>query len=275
MNYNQLYDIFPIIYDTVERYKVLRGLGNSRETVLDIINKENEQELQDEDDRFSVILGTAIALCRKNELTPEVMREAQALLEIKLQQQDEEQDSVRKILMALRGQISPEKLGAETHYPIRRIYKPDWVIGDTFIHRLTHPSAEEAHIQGWYVVFRKVGEYRDNKMNDIQIVYVTVCPPDKIPKTAKELNQLGVLRMMHHDAGWDYYGHIGFSSRKNEESWALTRIGNFPEIQVPVDATSEDPRFSMPLFGRLTKNDAQPDYEEFVCRTIRHNGIGK
>ena len=109
----------------------------------------------------------------------------------------------------------------------------------------------------------------------MQLVYITICRPDSIPKTERELRALGCLRMMKHDEKWDYIGQLFFRNRKDEETWRLRKIGCFPNAGAPNDSTRENPLVSMPLFGTLRRNSNHLDYEDLVCHLIRFCGINK
>ncbi len=82
-------------------------------------------------------------------------------------------------------------------------------MGDTFIHKLTHPSAEKAGIMGWYAVFQKAAEYEDELKKVTQIVYV--CP--EIPRTQEEIYHLARVRFARRGKGkWEYLAQLTFKN---------------------------------------------------------------
>lgn len=272
---NQKIDsIFPIMDELINTYRAHRKRGDTRDAAIEQLRMEYKQELADCDDGPVVRIGIALALCQKDELTQSVLEEAQAAVgELLAEQWD---DSMRSALHKLESYINdPRRLGDEAKYRVRKSYIPQWEVGDTFSHVLTHYMAKYAGVYGWYVLFRKVGEYVDDKQQHHQLVYVTLCPPERLPHTAEELRKLGFLRMMPHDGGkWDYLAQISFKSKKDEASYGLTQIGTFPDAGCPEDRTIENPLVTMPLFGQLKRDSMLPDYEDAVCRIYKRNGIG-
>ncbi len=163
--------------------------------------------------------------------------------------------------------------GNEAAYRAKRFYAPDWAVGDTFCHTLTHPRATALGIEGWFILFCKVGEYMDWIEQPIQLMYVTLCPPGELPQTSAQLQALGILRMMRHDETWDYLAQLTIQSKRGETAFALSKIGNFPDIVPPEDRTVENPQVSMPLFSMREKGEPWPAYEDQICRLYRRNGM--
>ena len=156
----------------------------------------------------------------------------------------------------------------------KRSYSINWAVGDTFAHQLTHPAAEKAGIHGWYLIFRKVGQYVNSKGQIIQLGYLTLCPSAELPQTAAELNALGYLRMMNHGEKWDYMVQVDVQSKRAENKLGMKWVGCFPDAASPKDETEICPVGSMPLFGGIDKNTSCPRYEDAVCRFYRWYGIG-
>ena len=129
-------------------------------------------------------------------------------------------------------------------------------------------------IGNWYVLFRKVGEYVDKDQRPVQLVYASLCPPDQLPHTSEELHNLGFIRMLPDCGKWDYLGRFTFKSQKDEASYELTKIGNFPDAGHPKSWIEESPWFGRPLFGKIKRDSQHVDYEEDICFAYRNNGIG-
>ena len=271
MGFRFLNEYNSVVEEILDRYPVLRKRGNGRDRSIKLLHEEYGQELSDEDDRSYVLVALALALCRKTELTQPIRDEAlQAVGQLR-----EQVPNRNKAFDKLLAYLSEDRIGPEAIYRSRKIYDPQWRIGDTFIHAFSQPAAEKAGLSGWYVVFRKVGEYVDQEDHHMQLVYVTLCPPASIPKTDEELRSLGYLRVMLHDHGWDYLVQLYFKSRKDEEKWQLQKIGCFPDAGSPADATVEDPLVSMPFFGALHRNTDELAYENQVCSLYKLRGIGR
>lgn len=270
----KFYSVFPMATDIIDAYSACRKRGIAREAAVDQLCEEYRNELADCDDRPVVWIGIALALCKKDELTQNVLENARAALR-ELYKEHEDSD-MHSIFHELEIYIcDPQRLGEAAKHRVRKPYIPQWEIGDTFAHVLTHPMAKYANVYGWYVLFRKVGEHVDHEERHRQLIYVTLCPPDQLPGTSEELHRLGFLRMMSRGGKkWDYLAQLVLKSKKDEAAYGLTRIGTFPDAGAPKDRTTENPLVTMPLFGKLKRDSLLPDYEDTVCQLYRRNGIG-
>ncbi len=263
-----------IIESIIEDYRLFRIKGESRKQAIDHIYDDYACEFNDDDDRLFAEVAVALALCAKRELTPQIRNKAlDALVVIKGNGYCP--DARDRDFEKLANYISKDRIGTEASYRMRKKYNPAWEIGDTFIHKFSDIETTPANLSGWFIIFRKVGEYISAQMKNIQLVYITVCPPDSVPKTDEELKALGCLRLMKHDNGWDYLGQISFSSKKDEERWQLKMIGNFPKAGAPVDATAENPLVTYPFWGIMKKDSDTLCYETMVRDLLKWNGIGK
>lgn len=269
-----IYNIFPILHDLVNTYRIYRRCGDTRDEAVAHLRMEYGQELADCDDGPILRVGLALALCQKNELTQSILEEAQEAVGKLLAKQwgSRTLSAIRELESYIND---AQRLGDEAKYRIQKPYIPQWEVGDTFTHTLTHYMAKYVGVYGWNVIFRKVGEYVNNEQQHQQLVYVTLCPPEQMPHTAEELRKLGFLRMMPHDGGkWDYLAQISFRSKKDEASYELTKIGTFPDVGFPEDRTIENPLVAMPLFGKLKRDSQFLSYESTVCRIYKDNGVG-
>ena len=271
---NKIYIRFPITRDLVNTYRIYRRCGDTRDKAIARLRMEYKQELADCDDGPVVRIGIALALCQKDELTQSVLEEALVAIDKLLVEQWD--GNMRSTFHELEVYIhDPQRLGDEAKYRVRKPYIPQWEVGDTFAHTLTHYMAKYVGVYGWNVIFRKVGEYVDIEQQYHQLVYVTMCPPERLPHTAEELRKLGFLRMMPHDGDkWDYLAQISFKSKKDEASYELTKIGTFPDAGDPEDRTIENPFVTMPLFGKLKRDSEVLSYENAVCRIYKDKGMG-
>ena len=148
--------LFPMIQDIVEEYEISRRTGASRAEACAQILKDNEKELADSDDGPVVWIGLAKAAGKKRELTQELLAKAE--------------DSFRELAalypehgpMILQSQAricDPLLVGEEARRRPRKIFKPDWQIGDTFIYRLT--GAQEK-LERMSPVYRDTGRTLEN-----------------------------------------------------------------------------------------------------------------
>lgn len=254
----------PFFDEIWQEYRQHRTIGKSRCEAISAIRESYAMEIDDDDDCVMVIIGLVLALRRKRELTTDVIEEAMRILcqfQLSANLNSKEQQYLRKIEDILKDE---SMCGDEAVYRQRTAYVPDWVEGDTFSHTLSNPQADALGIQGWLILFYKVGAYINNSVCH-QLMCVSLCPPDKLPTSCSELQSLGFLPMMSHGEKFDYLAQLAIKSKVAERSFELTRIGNFPGVKLPNNRTDEKPEVTMPLFSYLKRSDPWPCYEEQVC----------
>lgn len=266
-----IYERYPIVEEIVALYSSMREDGLSRDRSISMVLSSVQDELDDEDDAPFVWIGIAVALCQKNELTEEIMIKARQSVQL-VESRNPECDNEALPFDRFKSILSDKSIGPEAQYKKRKTYNPDWKIGDTFIHPILQDSAKKAGIYGSIAVIRKVGDYIDLEGQNVQLVYVTICSGDAIPKSGSELSSLGYLRVMKHDRKWDYLCQITFTSKKDEESWKLKKIGCFHDGGSPRDATDENPLVSMPLLGKMGKT-GKLGFEDQICLFYKRYGI--
>ena len=268
-------EVLLLAKEIKELYVTLRRKGNNRRDSLQIVQDYFRKEIEDHDDRFPVLLGLAMALCARNELTLDISNELR-----------NEINSIRNV--PFYGQVStsyldfwinklddPTYYGEEATYKKRPPYIPDWNIGDTFVHTLTHPSSKSLGIHGWSIIFHKVGDHIDDTEKHRHLFYVSLCPPGKEPRSASELQKLGFLPMMRRDNATEYLAQITVTSKKAMASYELEKIGIFYHVLPPKDSAEENPLVTMPLFGHIRKGDMRPDYEAIICSLYRTHSKSK
>lgn len=262
--------LFLIASDVQDLYTRYRTRGKNRTDTIQQILNDYSEELNDIEDCAGVFIGLSFSLCKKKELTEEIYtRTIQSIG--KLMESVAQTDVILNFLNEVSEHISePSMKGSEAAYKKRTAYVPKWQKGDVFEHVLTHPAAKSLGIDNWTILFYKVGEYTDQAQT-IQLMYVSLCPPEKLPLTKPCFQDLGFLRIMPHAEKWDYLVQISISSAKQERMYQLTKIGNFKDILLPADRAEEDPRVAMPLFSNTSKQCPLPAYEDQICRIYRRN----
>lgn len=258
MNYNEL-----LVEEVQKRYLDYRFAGISREETINRLKSDYASELLDSDDIPNIAAGMTLALCKKHELTNDFATELQRWIECT---STATEPKMQRILQLLSDTCM---YGKEASYRHKKEFFPDWKTGDLFSHVLTHPSAEKLGFFNWVILFYKVGEYTDQDLIRRHLMYITLCPPKKVPQTAEELQSLNFLRMMCHGSLWDYWGQITVKSQKELLGFELTWLGNFPGILPPQDQATEDPLVAMPLFGSTKRDPQHPGYEDQICRLIK------
>ena len=263
----------PIIDDVHNRYVKYRRTGKNRATAIESIREDYAEELQDGDDRLAVLIGLSLSLCKKNELYEALATET--LNEIRLAYQYSAfNDGTIAYLKEIESKLTNGDLfGNEAFYKQTARYVPDWKKGDLFSRILTYPAAETLGIMGWNILLYKVDEYIDATGVLHQLMYVSLCPPNRIPSCENDVKDLVFLRMMQLGEKSEYLAQITIKSKKEEESYGLTLVGCYPDIHRPNNYWGENPCTAMPLLGRTKQSNQWPGFEDQICRLYRKFGL--
>lgn len=269
MYYESIADYDPLVFDIVQRYFELRRGKLGREDALRQIEEENSNELSDSDTAPVVRIGLAMALCQKKELTLPVREKASEAFCTLIRRGEWGEEGNAVLQRGMARIARDEMLGGEAVFKPKRIYIPDWKIGDTFSHVISDPLAADSGILGWCILLRKVGEMTDREGRVGQLVYISFCPPDRLPTSSEEINSLRYLIAQPSYRLYDnrhyYRFHLQFNSRKDEEAYFLERVGNFPDIRPPVDDVTEDKNFFHGISGSyLAKGTSIPQFERTI-----------
>lgn len=260
-----------IIGDVQKQYVRHRKKGRTREEAIERIRAEYEQELCDEDDKLAVLIGLSLALCKKKELFASIAEETLDELQ-RIYCSNINETLSKKEYAKIKQHLEDKAMyGEEAFYKKASIYVPDWKVGDTFSHVLTYPTAKTLGIEGWIILFVKVGEYTDEFDVHHQLVCISLCPPDKVPVSSKELEKLGFLPVMN-TVGMEYLAQITIKSKKAERDYELSKIGCFPDVMIPSSCLDENPLTAMPLFGKMKRDETWLGYEDQICRFYRRYG---
>lgn len=262
----------PLVDDVQKQYVGHRKSGKNRAVAIDLVCKSHAQELHDPDDRLAILVGITLSLYKKKELFEPFATET--LCEIQRAFQTSPRDNeTSSYLEEVENCLKDESAyGNEAFYKRASSYLPDWQIGDMFSHPLTHPAAEELGIKGWFILLYKVGDFVDEFDVHRQLMFVSLCPSDKIPSCNSDVQQLPFLRMMQLGDKSEYLAQITIKSKKDENAYGLTKIGYYPNISYPNDYVDENPLTSMPLLGRVRRDSPCPSYEDQICRLYRKYG---
>lgn len=225
--------IDPMMHEIESEYLDLRASGEGRDEAAAALQESYSAELRDSDDGPVVRLAIALVLGRRGELTPSVAEPAEEAIDVLRSTRPELKLELEKAARLLRA---PKSFGEEKPFEKKTPFYPDWDVGDTFVRKLRGAFVEESGLAGWYAVIRKIGACEDISNRIVQLVVVSVCPADAIPRDAEELRKLGNLKMKEKANGKaDYFARMRIGSRRAEEAFALKKIGRFPDIPLPED----------------------------------------
>lgn len=265
------HDLNLMSNDVQKQYANLRKSGKSRDAAITIIKRTYAEATEDEEDSLAVMIGLALSLCKKKELTREIANEICGMI-CDIRSGRNLDETMLQYISMIEPLLNDESLlGDDATYKQRMPYAPDWKVGDTFFHQISCPQAQKLGIGGWFILFYKVGEFVDEFFRHRQMMHVSLCPSITEFNDNVQINRIGFLRIMEHDGKWDYLVQLDFKNKKDELSYGLTKIGNFPNVKSPSDCTEEDPLTAMPLLGYLKKSDVYPFFEDQICRLYRRN----
>ena len=264
-------EIFPMIEDIQDDYRLYRRKGESREEACQHIIDDNQKELADVDDGPLVWIGLAKVTGSRGEMTEELLDLAeQAFQQISENwaELQEDHDLAKTVQHAQNMICDRRKIGEQAKYPKKRIYKPDWEIGDTFICELEDLETDELH--GKVVLVRKVAEDQHPHGDWEQIVYLTICDRDQLPTNSDEMNALGYIPVQSWNRknikGCQYKWLLWTSSLKRQKQYKLPKIGCFPDIQKPDDEIDPSPLWTSFLILPGTINS-------YAARCYKQYGI--
>lgn len=260
----------PIIDEICDEYSAMRSSGKSRRAAISCLKSSYSCELNDPDDAPYVKLAFALALCINHELTSEAEKDGVgALNDLSFIKAEYQQffSYAESLILSNGTNSNPPKTK-----PSKR-FSPNWNIGDTFLHTMTGSTAENLDLKDWGIVVRKIGDYIDNKSREVQLVTLSLCPPDKIASISDCIDTLGYLKMMHISSEKsDYLAQICITKANNEAKFELQKIGCFPVKHLPSDQAETDIRVAMPLFC-IKDPEGCIHYESIVCSAYRRFGI--
>lgn len=263
--------LYPVIEDICDEYVYLRRSGYCRSAAIAKLREDYAEELEDDDEAPAIRIALARALCKKHELTLELRADALNALE-QLQNSSEIPLPTAKLYRTL---SLDDMLGAEAAYRPVKYYSPDWKLGDTFAHKMSSTLAEKLGIGGWYILFRKAGEYTDKRHRVVQLMYTTLCSPDALPQSTQELDSLGFLIMSRHDHNTnEYLSQMTLSRRKDETQFEFTRIGSYPDAKSPPNQYPVDVCALLPML-HSKDFDSIPAYETAICLAYKKYGMYK
>lgn len=271
--------LFPEIKDITDEYKSFRSKGESRDQAYLHVIQEHEKELSDKDDSAKIWIGLAKATGDKNELTEELLSKA----EIGFDELAMSFPEVQSIIFENKQLIcSPERIGSEVESRIKKVFKPDWQTGDTFIYQLPDiqeklesldPSLKGSvwSLKNKVVLVRKVQERLSENGVWKQIVYLSICEQNKLPRNDDEINMLGYLPSLLVDQNkYEFKFSIEVKTKRALEAYHLTKIGCFPNIISPKCEVEPPPlRGAIPLFSKLNSRSLSP-IEVYTCFYLKY-----
>ncbi len=235
--------------DIKESFQSLREDGLAAEEIAKQLVEEYAAELADEDDACPAMLALADLLWRAGKPDDGIQSAALAMINSGAAMQAWRETPAS--LQRRRGQALTrlhEKLLSPPPQPkpCRKpsVYVCTWQQNDVYAYRLRSDAAKKLGIDGWYYVFQKIDELQWGR-DLYPIVYVRLCPPDKLPQNGDQLAALPFVptgrppnpsdpiadkeKTVYGD--WVYRLNIWLTARSEKKE--LQFLGNFPLQNTP------------------------------------------
>lgn len=262
--------LFPLIEEVYSEYKDLRwrGLGRN-ETIAKVMSEYHEQCL-DHDDQAQIWIGLAEAVAEKKELTEDLLEKAIQSYDDLACYFPESADHINKE----KGKIcNLGSLGAEKKYPKKRIYKPDWKIGDTFIMPMDTEYSRSRRMEDWFAVIRKINEFQNHRGQWVEMVYCTICEPGKLPRNVDELNELGFIpiRYISSQNSFEFQAGIWINSRNAINKFDFTYIGNYVDAISPSNDILPSKYTYFQLLPKKEATEKLPEHPGTIIMTLCDN----
>ncbi len=229
---NKIILVFPLINDIISAYESFRRNGQSREEAVKMVLVEFAGEDPDTEDDVLTWIGLAMAMAKNKELTEEVLNRSN----VRFDNAISIFPNVKAILEFEKQRLQdPLCSGPEKHYRRINCFKPDWKVGDTFIQQMNGKVPRRFGMEKWFSIIRKIDEFQDHDGYWVQLVYLTVCEPDKIPCTVEDINVLGYIPIYpwQRKGKWEFQAGIRVRSRRELSGFEFSSIGNYADALPP------------------------------------------
>ncbi len=256
--------------DVFRSYMAYRQSGAHPLDAFHAIQSEYHQEMYDADDGIHIILGLekAVSFDQSAAVISELLDAIQKLQDnCSVDGADKERlEIIKESIRSLPPASSVRQIKPAPSY------SPKWETGDVFEHKLMYPASRKLGIEGWSLLLIKVGDYQNLLKKTHQLVCAALCEPGSDIVNKPESMSLGYLRIMRRQESWTYLCQLAIHSKRQENLYQLTKLGNFPKVIPYQLLTCENPETSMPLFAKKTET-GHPSYEDQICRIFRRNGV--
>ena len=255
-------------------YKRHRYEGSGREEAVAATLADYAQEPLP--NRFAAWVGLALSLADKRELYAEFTQQLQEQMQ-QAQQQNYEACVTRTYRGKLQRVLQDDSyFGKAAAITPPAVFDPGWQKGDLLVHRIIDVQsaslAVHADMSNHSILMMVVGKATGRKGEHYHLVITALCPSDRLPATAEEVEQLPwVILEQFRGQPPRYVGRLQIKSKQSLAEHGLTRIGRFPELLEGVpDYTAEMAERTKLLSARAGRYpfNGVPFYEDEIC--IRH-----
>ena len=235
----------PDYLDAMDTYDSIRHECTVEEAVEKTLDDLYDS---DPDCELFIWLGLAAAQMRRHELIPRVAEAAEKSIDGAQARFAEEGfaiprrwvTSFLKRLHDPNNLCTPEKAAIIPHVPKPREYRCAWAIGDIYAQQLTSDAARDAGLYGKYIILRKVGQRKDDKVCmlmpiTVPVVYLSLSDHCEGLTNRKALEKLGYLRISdrYRLDRYEYRTQLIIRSKAMLKRGNLIYIGNCKDAAAP------------------------------------------
>jgi hypothetical protein len=229
----------PFWSDIKNEYLELRRDGTGREQALSILEKRYSAEINEapEDDGAIFWISLADGQWENREISAETAEKAICALTV-LEGSEwriSKADISRRRMWYSHSPMPEKKIGI-----IRRKFRCEWEIGDTFAYQLSGSAAEQNNVSGQFILMRKVSdvEFGDGRL--FPVVTLSLWAEKPFPQTTAEFCSVPLLKLSRGrfglpDSLYEYRTQIVIRSQKQLRSIPLIYVGNFSGVPDPED----------------------------------------
>ena len=132
--------------------------------------------------------------------------------------------------------LSPENFGGPATFPPWTEYRPPWTVGDVFCYTLEGYFPRIFRMEGKILLLYVAGDrairadfpdFTDSGFYE-ELVYLSICDEDHLPRNMDELNALGFLPGFTVFKEYQYLHALIIRREKELKSLKLRKLGNFP-----------------------------------------------
>ena len=259
-----------VALDIKDEYKDNLRRGKTNEEAMQEIIDKYQELLEDEEDRGVFWLALADTQWNLGRLDEQVKKQALEIIELgidlKRWESNEKLYNKRKeILEKLKEKLlSPQP--EEKRMPKYRTYKCEWKNGDVFAYQLKSEYAKEQGLENRYLIIQKIDEIDWYPCSTIPLVRVKITEGKTIPKTEKEIDELGYIQTdycLYERRFWGQDASRPLEEQIKGKSFNTDEYGLLPEYMASIIITSKNmTKGKLTYLGNYT--NVTPPQNEFI-----------
>lgn len=262
--------VFPMLIDVITVYESFRKQGYDRDDSIHRTVSKFSCDSLDLQDEALIWIGLSMAMAKNKELNEDIRTKANKSFCYTTSLFPEVAENIQREKERINNPIC---LGSEKKYPIRRLFKPDWKIGDTFLQKMDGEYPQKYGMANWFSIIRKIDEYQDNDGHWVEFVYLTVCEPNNVPHNIDNINQLGYIPISSYKKNGEkeFRAGIRVTSARELNKFQLMYIGNYANARPPMQECIPSHDTYYPLFPRQDAKPPLPEHPGSIILKVCEN----